>query len=185
MHSTESTEEWLPLVKNWVVIYLSTKILERIWMTKETQLILNLNWKTLNTPERFSRNLEWDGHRWLSSNGRIYWRKNIGDRQWYKGEMGIISRKIVPIFVTNRYVVVQKCCTGIPGLWTQVLDAGLWMLDVTLRKLGSGHWTLLLTGSEQNQNTGSDPAWLNHWKFIGWESPWTPWSCLFYRQYRF
>ena len=43
--------------------------------------------------------------------------------------------------------------TGIPGLWTQeldaglwtldsgcwTLDAGLWTLDATLRKLGSGH----------------------------------------------
>ena len=36
--------------------------------------------------------------------------------------------------------------TGIPGLWTQELDfglwtlyAGLWTLDATLRKLRSGH----------------------------------------------
>ena len=51
--------------------------------------------------------------------------------------------------------------TGIPGLWTQVLDA-------TLEKLETGHWTLLLTGSEQNQNPVSDSAWLSHWKFIGY-----------------
>ena len=38
------------------------------------------------------------------------------------------------------------------------LDAGLWTLDATLKKLGIGHWTLLLTGSEQNQNPVSDSA---------------------------
>ena len=60
--------------------------------------------------------------------------------------------------------------TGIPGLWTLdsgrwTLDAGRWTmdpglstLDAKLRKLGSGHWTLLLTGSEQNQNPVSDSA---------------------------
>ena len=41
--------------------------------------------------------------------------------------------------------------TGIPGLWTQVLNAGLWTMDsgpwtldsdATLWTLGSGHWTL-------------------------------------------
>ena len=39
--------------------------------------------------------------------------------------------------------------TGIPGLWTQVLDAGLWTLDsgrwtldVGLWTLDSGRWTL-------------------------------------------
>ena len=52
------------------------------------------------------------------------------------------------------------------GLWT--LDAGLWRQDATLNKLGTEHWTLLLTGSEQSQNTVSDSAWLNHWKFIGY-----------------
>ena len=42
--------------------------------------------------------------------------------------------------------------TGIPGLWTQVLNAGLWTMDsgpwtldsdATLWTLGSGHWTLV------------------------------------------
>ena len=32
--------------------------------------------------------------------------------------------------------------TGIPGLWTQVLDAGLWTLDPGLWTLDSGCWTL-------------------------------------------
>ena len=45
--------------------------------------------------------------------------------------------------------------TGIPGHWTQVLDAGLWMLEATLWTLGSIHWTLSLTVSEQNQSTVS------------------------------
>ena len=67
---------------------------------------------------------------------------------------------------------------GIPGLLTQVLDglwtldprpwpldhgrrtpdSGRWTLDATLRKLGYGHWILLLTGSEQNQNQVFDSA---------------------------
>ena len=32
--------------------------------------------------------------------------------------------------------------TGIPGLWTQELDAGLWTLDSGLWTLDSGRWTL-------------------------------------------
>ena len=41
------------------------------------------------------------------------------------------------------------------GLWTLnsvrwTLNVGLWKLYATLRKLGSGHLTLLSTGSEQN-----------------------------------
>ena len=32
--------------------------------------------------------------------------------------------------------------TGIPGPWTQELDAGLWMLDAGLWTLDSGLWTL-------------------------------------------
>ena len=33
-------------------------------------------------------------------------------------------------------------CTGIPGLWTQELDAGLWTLDTGLCTLDTGCWTL-------------------------------------------
>ena len=36
----------------------------------------------------------------------------------------------------------DKGHTGIPGLWTQVLDAGLWTLDSGLWTLDSGRWTL-------------------------------------------
>ena len=32
--------------------------------------------------------------------------------------------------------------TGIPGLWTQELDAGLWTLDSGCWTLDSGRWTL-------------------------------------------
>ena len=32
--------------------------------------------------------------------------------------------------------------TGIPGLWTQELDAGLWTLDSGRWTLGAGPWTL-------------------------------------------
>ena len=60
--------------------------------------------------------------------------------------------------------------TEIPGLWTQELDAGLWMLDAgfwTLEAglwtldsgrwtLDAGLWTLLLTVVEQNQNSVFD-----------------------------
>ena len=69
--------------------------------------------------------------------------------------------------------------TGIPWLWTQVLDAGLWTLDfgrwtldagfwtldagrwtldAILCTLGFGHWTLSLTVLEQNQKPVSDYA---------------------------
>ena len=69
--------------------------------------------------------------------------------------------------------------TGIPGLWTKVLNAGRWTLDAglltldagpwtldsrrwtldaTLWTLGSGHWTLSLTVLEQNQKPVSDSA---------------------------
>ena len=65
--------------------------------------------------------------------------------------------------------------TGIPGVWTQVLDAGLWTLgsglwtldsgrwtlnagpwtlDGTLWTLGSGHWTLFQKTVSMLQNTG-------------------------------
>ena len=60
--------------------------------------------------------------------------------------------------------------TGIPGLWTQELDAGLWTLDAGRWTLDAGRWTLdagfwtlnatlrklLSTGSEHNQNPVSD-----------------------------
>ena len=58
-------------------------------------------------------------------------------------------------------------------------------LDATLWTLGSRYWTLSLTSSEQNQNPVSDSAWLNNWKFFGYESQWTSWSRLFCREYRF
>ena len=52
-------------------------------------------------------------------------------------------------------------------MWTQVLNAGLWMLghgllalDSGLPTLDSGPWTLLLTGSEQNQNSVSDSDYI-------------------------
>ena len=54
------------------------------------------------------------------------------------------------------------------GLWA--LDAGLWTMDSTLGTLGSGHWTLSLLNSEQNQNPVSDSAWLNYWKLFCSES---------------
>ena len=51
-----------------------------------------------------------------------------------------------------------------PECWA--LDTGLWTLDATLWTLGSGHWKLSWTVSKQNQNTVSDSAWLNFWKFF-------------------
>ena len=43
------------------------------------------------------------------------------------------------------------------GIWT--LDAGLWTLNTTLKKLHSGHQTLLSIDSEQNQNPVSDSSY--------------------------
>ena len=38
--------------------------------------------------------------------------------------------------------VTRKGHTGIPALWTQELDAGLWTLDAGFWTLDSGLWTL-------------------------------------------
>ena len=38
--------------------------------------------------------------------------------------------------------VIRNGQTGIPELWTQVLDAGLWRLDYGSCTLESGRWTL-------------------------------------------
>ena len=46
--------------------------------------------------------------------------------------MSIISSSVLP----------YKSHTGIPGLWTQELDAGLWTLDSGRCPLGAGDWTL-------------------------------------------
>ena len=40
------------------------------------------------------------------------------------------------------------------GLW--MANSGLWALDSGVPTLDSGLWSLLLTGSEQNQNSVSD-----------------------------
>ena len=48
--------------------------------------------------------------------------------------------------------------------WT--LDDGLWTLDATLLTLGSGHWTLSSTVSEQNQNPISEIEL--HYKQLSW-----------------
>ena len=70
------------------------------------------------------------------------------------------------------HMIHRKGHTGIPGLWTQVLDGGLWTLDAgpwtldsrrwtldaTLWTLSSEHWTLSLTVLEQNQKPVSDSA---------------------------
>ena len=44
----------------------------------------------------------------------------------------------------NAYVLQGKRNghSGNPGLWTQVLDSGLWMLDSGRWTLDSGRWTL-------------------------------------------
>ena len=50
-------------------------------------------------------------------------------------------------FISIDYVVLfhmihRKGHTGIPGLWAQVLDGGLWMLDHGLWTLDAGRWML-------------------------------------------
>ena len=68
-------------------------------------------------------------------------------------------------------------------LWT--LDSRFWTLDTTLWTLGSGHCTLLLTGSKKkNQSSNSNSTWLNYWKFLGCESLRTSWSILFFIENR-
>ena len=52
----------------------------------------------------------------------------------------------------------EKRHTGIPGLWTQELDARHWTLDAGVWTLGSELWTLSLTIVEQNQNPVPDFA---------------------------
>ena len=41
-----------------------------------------------------------------------------------------------------------------------MLEFGLWALDYGLPTLDARHWTLLLTGSEQNQNSVSDSDYI-------------------------
>ena len=40
-------------------------------------------------------------------------------------------------------ICVNERHTGIPGLWTQELDAGLWTLDYERWTLDAGLWTLV------------------------------------------
>ena len=58
---------------------------------------------------------------------------------------------------TALWTLVSGCWTLNAGLWTLdpgcwTLNLGLWTLDAgrALLTLSSGHWTLLLAGSEQN-----------------------------------
>ena len=46
-----------------------------------------------------------------------------------------------PLLAQNILIYINGH-TGIPGLWTQELDAGLWTLNAGLWTLGSGRWTL-------------------------------------------
>ena len=78
-----------------------------------------------------------------------------------------------------------------PGCYT--LDAGLWTLDTVSEHCFtvycftvSEHWTLFhLTVSEQDQNPVFDSAWLNYWKYFGYESRRISWSRSFCRDYWF
>ena len=45
-------------------------------------------------------------------------------------------------YTSEKHLVIFTGHTGIPGLWTQELDAGLWMLDSGRWTLDSGLWTL-------------------------------------------
>ena len=46
-----------------------------------------------------------------------------------------------PLLAQNILIYINGH-TGIPGLWTQELDAGLWTLNAGLWTLGSERWTL-------------------------------------------
>ena len=84
---------------------------------------------------------------------------------------------------TGPWTVNSGLWTLDSGCWT--LDAKVWTLDAILWTLSSGHWTLSLTVLKQNQNPVSASAWLNYWKFFGWESPRIWCSRLFCRDCRF
>ena len=58
---------------------------------------------------------------------------------------------------SESWTLDSERCTLDSGRWN--LDAGIWTLDATRRKLGSGHYTLLSTGSEQNQNPVSGSSY--------------------------
>ena len=79
--------------------------------------------------------------------------------------------------VFSTYFISQIC--------TQVLDSGCWNLSAGLWTLDSSHWNWLPTGSEQNQNSVSDSAWLNYAELSEWKSLTISWSRLFCRLWRF
>ena len=64
------------------------------------------------------------------------------DRSNKRGGGGIMLyiRKEIPSKITQP--ICRKRHTGIPGLWTQELDAGPWTLHSGLWTLDSGRWTL-------------------------------------------
>ena len=47
----------------------------------------------------------------------------------------------------------QESITGIPGLWTQELDAELWTLDSRRWTLDTGLWTFLWLHKQPYKNT--------------------------------
>ena len=54
----------------------------------------------------------------------------------------LVSAIFYQIFISHQMIVLQNPHTGIPGLWMQELDAGLWTLDSGRRTLDAGSWTL-------------------------------------------
>ena len=65
------------------------------------------------------------------------------------GHGTFISNKIYFVLINFNYLLERRKKvskndrhTGIPGLWTQELDAGLWTLNAGLWTLDSGRWIL-------------------------------------------
>ena len=53
-----------------------------------------------------------------------------------------MENKITTLLMLKYYITQEKRHTGIPGLWTQEMDAGLWMLHSGRWTLDAGRWTL-------------------------------------------
>ena len=106
---------------------------------------------------------------------------------YYILERRVELNNITPLHL--KIIIFFARHTRIPGLWTQVLNAGLrtldsgrWMLHFERWALVTGHcrW-LFRTKSESN-------FWfclINYWKFSECELLRTLWSRLFCRDYRF
>ena len=62
--------------------------------------------------------------------------------RWRSYPINFLSAFVLFLITEFRYYYFGNQHTGIPGLWTQELDSGLWTLDAGLWTLNSERWTL-------------------------------------------